>query len=298
VLAAVCPRYGPPDVLRIQEVPRPDPTRGQVRVRAVQVPARLALGLRGPRRPVLGMAFAGEVDATGPGVTGWRGGERVVGFDRYRSGAHAQYLCTSASGVLAPVPHGLSFQDAAALPYGGLLAMWFLDQAGVTVPGPHAMPQAAPGSSRVLVYGASGAVGTAAVQLAAHAGTRVTAVCGAANAALVTSLGATATLDYTRQDVAAGPGGYDVVFVAVGDRVGPPGAAACRPILAPAGRYLAVDHGRPRLTRDLLTRLCGLVDQHAFRPVLDRSYPLDDIAAAHAHVDAGHARGTVVVTLP
>jgi NADPH:quinone reductase-like Zn-dependent oxidoreductase len=150
---------------------------------------------------------------------------------------------------------------------------------------------------QVLVYGASGAVGTAAIQIAKHEGARVTGVCGPDNVDMVASLGADTVVDYTRQDVTAGAERYDLVFVAVGDRVGPPSRGQCRRILKPGGGYLAVDHGRPVLRAEDLKTLTGLAEAGQITPVIDRSYALADMAEAHRYVEGGHKKGNVVVTV-
>lgn len=301
--AVVCAGYGPPEVLRLAELDDPVPGPGEVRVEvratavttsdcfvrgfrvkpSLWIPGRLVLGITRPRRPVLGMVFAGDVDAVGRGVTSVAVGQAVYGFDRFGFGCYAEYKCLPATGVIAPKPANLGYEEAAALPYGGLLASYFLR--GLR-----------PGQ-RVLVYGASGAVGTAAVQLARHGGARVTGVCGPTNLDLVASLGADHVIDYTKQDVTAGDERYDVVFVAVGDRVGPPSRKHCRRILTPGGAYVAVDHGRPVLRAEDLAALTRLAEAGDLTPVVDRRYPMTQLAEAHRYVEAGHKKGNVVVTV-
>ncbi|GAA2359643.1 NAD(P)-dependent alcohol dehydrogenase [Dactylosporangium salmoneum] len=302
--AVVCTRYGPPEVLCLTEVDQPEPGPGEVRVRvrattvttsdcfvrgfrlkpSLWIPARLVLGVTRPRRPVLGMVFAGDVDAVGPGVAATQVGQAVYGFDRFRFGCYAEYKVLPASGVVAPKPANLDYERAAALPYGGLLALSFLR--GRVRPG-----------QNVLVYGGSGAVGTAAVQLAKHDGARVTAVCGPANADLVASLGADTVIDYHRQDVTEVDERFDLIFVAVGDRVGPPTRRHCRRILTPDGTYLAVDQGRPVVRGDDLRLLTRLAEAGRLTPVIDRRYGLAEMAEAHRYVEGGHKRGNVVVTV-
>jgi len=302
--AVVCDRYGPPEVLRPVEIDPPVVRRGQVRVEvratavtssdtfirgfrlkpSLWIPGRLALGLTRPRRPVLGMVFAGRVDAVAPGVAAWQVGQRVYGFDRFGFGCYAQLKTLPADGVLAPSPVNLDDEEAAALPYGGLLAWSFLKgrlRAG----------------QEVLVYGASGAVGTAAVQLARAEGARVTAMCGPAHLDLVAGLGADRVIDYRVYDVTAGPDRFDVVFVAVGNRVGPPSRRDCRGILAPDGTYLAVDRGRPAPGADDLRLLTRRAEAGQFRPVIDRRYPLAELAQAHRYVEGGHKAGNVVISV-
>ena len=305
--AVVCTSYGPPEVLRLAEVDQPVPGRGEVRIRVratavttsdcfvrgfrvkplLWIPGRLVLGLVRPRKPVLGMVFAGDVDAVGPGVSSPAPGQAVYGFDRFGFGCYAEYKCLPADGVVGPKPANLDYEQAAALPYGGLLALSFLRTLRERI---------RPGQ-QVLVYGASGAVGTAAVQLAKHDGARVTGVCGPDNLGWVASLGADAVIDYTTQDVTRADERYDVVFVAVGDRVGPPSRAQCRPMLTAHGVYVAVDHGRPVMRVEDLQALTRLAEAGAVTPVIDRRYPLAEMADAHRYVEAGHKKGNVIVTV-
>jgi NADPH:quinone reductase-like Zn-dependent oxidoreductase len=302
--AAVCTRYGPPDVLRLAEVDRPLPGPGEVRIRvsatavttsdcfirgfrvkpSLWIPGRLVLGITRPRRPVLGMVFAGDVDAVDPAVSSLTVGQAVYGFDRYTFGCYAEYKCLPADGVIGPKPTNLGYDEAAALPYGGLLARCFLRDRIRR-------------GQRVLVYGASGAVGTAAVQLAKHDGAHVTGVCGPSNLGWVASLGADTVIDYTRQDVTLNSERYDLVFVAVGNRVGPPSRRQCQRILTTNGVYLAVDHGRPVIRAEDLRALTRLAEAGELTPVIDRRYPLARLAEAHQYVEEGHKKGNVIITV-
>jgi NADPH:quinone reductase-like Zn-dependent oxidoreductase len=305
--AAVCTRYGPPEVLELQEVSRPAPGRRDVLVRvhaaavsvsdcyirsgipsaplAMRMIMRLVMGFGRPRRPILGAALAGTVEETGRRVTRFRAGDRVHAFTALRMGAYAQYALVAEGALVARTPDGLTAQGAAALPYGGLLALHSLRKAEVR-----------PGQA-VCVYGASGAIGTAAVQLAKHFGAEVTGVCGTANLELVRSLGADAVLDYTREDT-PGDRRYALVFDAVGRRRTSRLKAALETALTPEGRFLSVDDGLPRLRRDDFLLLTGLAEAGALKPVIDREYPLERIAEAHGYVEQRHKRGNVVVILP
>ena len=304
MLAAVCPRFGPPEVLRVAEVPVPALGRGDVRLKihatavsssdcfvrgfqmkpSMWIPARVVIGVTRPRNPILGMVLAGDVDAVGGDVTTFEVGQSVFGFDRFGFGTYAEYKRMPAGGVLAAKPTSLTYEQAAAIPYGGLLAWYFLKD---TVRA----------GQRVLVYGASGAVGCAAVQLAKHAGAHVTGVCGPTNLGLVTSLGADEVIDYTNERIGGRGGRYDVVFVAVGNRVGPPSRRDCRAVLVDGGVYRAVDRGRPVVTAADLTFLGELAETGHLTPVIDRTYALAEIADAHRYVEAGHKKGNVVITI-
>ena len=318
--AVVCPRYGPPEVLQPAQVPKPVPRRGEVlvrvaattvtvadaRARAFRVPrsvwllARLALGLRRLRRPILGAEVAGVVEAAGDGVTLFQPGDAVLGSTLPRFGGYAEYVCLRADGVLAHKPEALSFEEAAALPIGARTALHFLRRADVGR------------GHRVLVHGASGGVGTYAVQLAKELGAEVTGVCSTRNLDLVRDLGADRVLDYTRGDVFAGSARYDVVL----DCVGQVDFSKAVRALAPRGVYVAITDPLPTprmlwalATRDIRLRLAEDIDADAddfaylvrlaerglLRPVIDRVVPLADVVEAHRYVDQGHKRGNVVL---
>ena len=303
--AAVCTRYGPPEVLRVEELAIPEPRKNEVRIRilatavtssdgyvrglnlspAYRLMARLALGWNAPRQPVLGMVLSGVVDAVGPDARSFDVGERVFGFNRHRFGTYAQYVCWPEDACLATRPANLTDDEAAAIPYGGLLALHFLRGADVR-----------PGT-RVLIYGASGAVGTSAVQLARHFGADVTGVCSTANLDLVASLGATTVIDYTSEDFTDQAARYDLILDAVGKRKSAASLRRCRHVLAPGGVFVSVDDGTPRLRREDLVLLGELATKGEIRPVIDRTYALDNIVEAHRYVDNGHKRGNVVVAV-
>lgn len=303
--AVACTRYGPPGVLRVEERATPVPRRNEVRIRilatavtssdcyvrglrlslAYRLMARLALGWNAPRQPVLGMVLSGKVDSVGPDARSFAVGQPVFGFNRHRFGTYAQYVCWPEDGLLATRPANLTDEEAAAIPYGGLLALSFLRKAGVRA------------GQRVLVYGASGAVGTSAVQLARHLGARVTGVCSTANVDLVVSLGASTVIDYTCEDFTDGATRYDLIFDAVGKRKSAAALRPCRQVLTPGGACVSVDDGRPKLRREDLVLLGELATKGEVRPVIDRTYALEDIAEAHGYVDNGHKRGNVVIAV-
>jgi NADPH:quinone reductase-like Zn-dependent oxidoreductase len=305
--AAVCDRYGPPEVLRIAEVEAPVPAHDEMLVRIhastvnssdwyvrsgvpmsplrTQVPFRLLVGLRRPRRRIIGLILAGEVVEVGRTVTRFRPGDRVWAFTKLRFGAYAEYACVKEDSSVAIAPAGVTYDEAAAIAYGGLMALHYLRRGGVR------------SGLRVLVYGASGATGTAAVQLARHAGAVVTGVCGPDNAEFVKSLGAVAVLDYTAADAPPAGATYDLVLDAVGKRRGSPLKDACRRAVAPGGRYVSVDDGAPGFSAADLAALAELVDAGAIVPVIDRVYPLERIVDAHRYVEGDHKRGNVVITI-
>lgn len=303
--AVLCTAWGPPEVLRLADVERPAPRKGEVRIRIVatsvtasdciarrlaapgryRLLAHLLLGFRAPRRPIFGMVLAGEIESVGRSISAFRPGDQVFGFSQWRAGCYAEYVCWRAGAMLAKRPANLSYDEAASLPYGGLLALHLLRRASIR------------NGERVLVYGASGAIGTAAVQLAKHFGARVTGVCSPRNLALVESLGAERSVDYTRDDFTKGGERYDVILDAVGKRKSATAMRHAGNALAFGGRILSIDDKFPRLRAEDLLLLGRLAESGAIRPVIDRTYSLDDIVAAHRYVEEGHKRGNVIVTV-
>ena len=322
--AAVIDRFGPPSVVRVSDVARPVPGPGEMlvrvhaadvsiadhRMRSREVPRGMGLfvaptlGLRTPKVRVLGMALAGVVEAVGEGVTGYAPAEELVASNGSRMGGHAQYAIVRADGVVAPKPAGLSFEEAAAVPFGGVTAAAFLR---ATTVGP---------GTDVLVNGASGAVGTWAVQLAARAGARVVGVCSGANADLVRSLGAVEVIDYTRHDVTSGDARYDVIVECAGTapfakvrHLIRPGGALLEVIVVSMGALLAapwqtrragfqvVAANRPKPDGAMLASLLDGVASGELRTVVDSTYDLDDVAAAHERVATGHKVGNVILRI-
>jgi NADPH:quinone reductase-like Zn-dependent oxidoreductase len=318
--AVVCTAYGDPDVLEPREIAKPTPSDHQVRIkvfattataacgmmrRADSVMARLILGLRRPRAryQVMGIELAGEIDQVGRKVTRFRPGQRVFGFAGFSAGAYAQFCCVPEGASLEIMPAKLSFEEAASLVDGATTALYFLrDRAGIRA------------GDRVLVIGASGSIGTAAIQLARHFGAEVTGVCSGSNADLVTSLGARRVIDYTTEDFVQRGETYDIVF----DAVGKSSYARCRRVLARGGRYLVTVGGLPHYLLDAWSRLFGskkfvygmsidkrnalrlvaeLSEAGRLEPVVDRRYDLDQMADAHGYVDTGRKRGNVVVSV-
>jgi NADPH2:quinone reductase len=319
--AAVYTRFGPPEVIEVQTLARPVPKANEIRVRigATTVTAacglmrrgdtlmaRVVLGLLGPRKrfQVAGIEFAGTVEQVGRSVVDWRPGDRVFGFAGFNVGTYAEYYCLRASASLAPMPQGVDFGEAASLVDGPTTALHFLQRLAKVRP-----------HERVLVVGASGSVGGAAVQIARSLGAIVTGVCSAANVDLVRSLGAHEVVDYTQEDFTKSGRHYDVIFDAVTKTT----FSRCKPCLAPGGRYLptvarlgdyllmGLTHyfGQKRVIcgmsvekRAALGVVTDLLERGALRPVIDRRYELDRIAEAHRYVDTGRKRGNVVIDMP
>jgi NADPH:quinone reductase-like Zn-dependent oxidoreductase len=315
VRAVVHDRYGPPDVLRIEDVDRPVPNEDEVliRVHATTVTrsdcawrkgrpfvGRVFTGLRRPKRRILGTELAGEVEAVGANVSDFAVGDRVFGASIF--GAHAELVCIRAGGPVAHMPAGTSFEEAAAVCDGAILAL-------------NAMrPVTFRPGLRMLVYGASGSIGTAAVQLAKHFGAQVTAVCNTKNVELVRSLGADEVVDYTKEDFRDNGKTYDVIF----DAVGKHSFRACKGSLRPAGAYLPTDGWEnlalaawtrwigdrkvrlaipPRYTKEYVLLVKELIEAGEYRAVIDRAYPLEDVVEATRYVETEQKTGNVVLTV-
>ncbi len=317
--AAVRTRYGPPDVVRLEEVDTPTPGRGEllIRVRATTVNRtdcgyrggtpwliRFFSGLRRPKVAVLGTEFAGEVVAVGTDVTSHGVGDRVCGYCEGTFGAHAEYMTIQAEHFVVPIPTDSTFAEAAPSTEGSHYALGMLRSAGVR------------GGHDVLIYGATGAIGSAAVQIAKSLGAKVTAVCGTAHLTLVEDLGADRVVDYETTDFTQDEQRYDLVL----DAVGKSSFRRCRRLLRPRGIYISSDvglfwHGPilalitpllggrrvmfplPRRDPEASAYLAGLIASGEFKPVVDRRYPLDRIVEAYRYVETGRKIGNVVIAV-
>ena len=314
--AVICDRYGPPEILRLEDVPRPVPRPDEVlvRVRATTVnrsdaayragyppAARLITGLRRPRHRILGSELAGEVEAVGEAVTEFKPGDEVFGVRAWTFGAHAEFVCLRESAALAPKPAGASFEEAAAVCDGVILALMCLRRADIRQ------------GRSILVYGASGSIGTAAVQLSRYYQADVTAVCGTKNLDLVAGLGADQVIDYTREDFTGNGQTYDVIFDAVGKHP----FRRSRGSLKPGGIYLATDQLSnllraqwtrfgdkkvvfpipPRYTKADVVFLKGLMEAGEYRAVIDRICPLAEVVEATRYVETERKTGNVVLTV-
>jgi len=300
--AIVATQYGGPDVLQLKEIEKPTPkdneilvkvhattvTAGDFRMRSFTVPvvfwlpARLTLGLTKPKQPVYGMELAGEVEAVGKNVTRFKAGDQVFASTLTENlGAYAQYKCLPEEGMVAIKPANLTYQEAAALPIGATTALRLLRKGNIQ-PGQKAM-----------IYGASGSVGTYAVQLAKHLGAEVTGVCSTANLEMVKSLGADHIIDYTQADFSAMEERYDLIF----DTVAKFPKSQYSKILAPKGTFVTIARLTTKENKEVLVSIKELAETGRIKAFIDRCYPLEEMVEAHRYVDAGHKKGNVVISV-
>lgn len=328
--AIVCTQYGPPEVLQLKEVSKPTPKDNEVliRVRATSVNfgdlmardfkavsprkfnmpfvlwllSKISLGIHQPNITILGSEFAGEVEAVGKAVIRFKPGDPVFGYPGVSFGAYAEYICMPEDGVLAIKPGNLTYEEAAVIPYGGIMALNLLRKVNIQ-----------PGQ-KVLVNGASGGIGSAAVQIARHFGAEVTGVCSASRLEFVKSLGADQVIDYTQEDFTQNGETYDLIF----DILGKSSFARCKNSLKPNGTLLFASFKMKQLFQMLWTSKTGgrkvicaiapgsvedlnsikeLVEAGKIKALIDRCYPLEQAAEAHQYVEEGRKKGNVVITI-
>lgn len=303
--AVVCTKYGPPEVLELREVEKPVPKDNEVLIKIHATTAhigdtrirradpffvRLLFGFMRPKKiPILGMELAGEIESVGRDVKLFKNGDKVFAYAGYGFGAYAEYICLpeepkegtiDKKGLVALIPANLSYEEAAAVPAAGLTILKVFQKGNIQK------------EQKVLIYGASGSLGTYAVQLSKYYGADVTGVCSAANLELVKSLGADKVIDYTKEDFTQSNETYDIVF----DAVDKTSRSRCKGLLKKNGIFLNTN-GLPKIKTEDLTILKELIEKEKLKPVIDRTYALEQIVKAHRYVDQGHKKGNVVITV-
>ncbi|MBL7994097.1 NAD(P)-dependent alcohol dehydrogenase [bacterium] len=299
--AIVCTGYGPSDVLELQEVKTPIPkdnevlikihattiTAGDVRIRGFAFPplvwpvVRIMFGITKPKNAILGHEFAGEIESVGKAVTLFKKDDQVFGSTGLGSGTYADFISLSENGTIAIMPKGMTYEEAAAVPVGGLTALYFLRKANIR------------SGQKVLIHGASGSIGTYAVQISKSMGSEVTGVCSTKNLELVKSLGANTVIDYTREKPLGAGALYDIIF----DAVGKASYSEYKHLLAPAGVFTTVAKGVVKERAQDLTFLKELIEAGKLKPVIDRRYAFEQIPEAHRYVEQGHKKGNVIVRM-
>lgn len=322
IKAILCTKYGSPDVLELKDVEKPTPednevlvrihaatvTAGDCEIRRFQmpnwlwIPARIGFGLRGPRKKILGQELAGEIEATGKDVKRFRKGDEVFASTGFSLGAYAEYICFSEEGIIAKKPVNMKYEEAATVPMGGLIALSYLKEGNIH------------NGDKVLINGASGSIGTIAVQFAKYLGAEVTGVCSRGNLDMVRSIGADHVIDYTKEDFTGNSEFYDVIF----DVVGKSSYSRSLKSLQENGRYLLGNPGLLQMVRGRLTQITSskkvisgatgektedliflkeLIEAGKIKAVIDRCYKLEQTAEAHRYVENGHKKGNVVINV-
>jgi len=308
--AIECLKYGSSDNLVLTEVEKPTPKDDEVLIKihatsvttsdvlirglnaspAARFVVQLFFGFGKPRNPILGMVSSGTIESKGKNVTAFDIGDEVFAYGsvsptKRHFGSYAEYICLPEDWNIAHKPANKSFEEAAAIPYGGLLATHLLKKASLKK------------GDKVLIYGASGGIGTMAIQLAKNAGAHVTSVCSSRNFELVRSLGSDEVIDYQAANAEAQLATYDYVIDAVGNTKSSSLKEKSKKALAPKGKYISIDHGTPLTPKDAFLNLKTLAEQEKIKPVIDRVYPLEQMVEAHQYVETGHKRGNVIVTV-
>lgn len=299
--AIICTKYGPPNVLQLQNVEKPKPKKNEVlvkihatsvstgdcRIRGFNspllfwIPMRIILGFRKPRKPILGVELSGEIEDIGTDVTQFKKGDQVFALTELNLGGYAEYTCVHESGLIALKPTNVTYEEAAVIPFGGTSALHFLRKGQIKK------------GQRVLIYGASGSLGTAAIQLAKYFGATVTAICSSSNFELVTALGADNVIDYMKEDFTKQGEHYDIIF----DAVGKYKKSLCTDALMPNGKYVSVNGMMAKVSKEDMNLLKQLAETGKLKPVIDRTYRLEEIAEAHIYVEKGHKKGNVSIIL-
>jgi NADPH:quinone reductase-like Zn-dependent oxidoreductase len=307
--AIICTKYGSPEVLQIKQCKKPIHKKDEVLIKIYatsvtnsdifirgsniplkyMIPMRLMIGIKRPRKSIIGEVFSGEIESVGSEIKRFKVGDQVYGLTGYSLGAYADYKCMreidSKQGCLAVKPGNISFEEATSAAYGGLLAFQFLEKGNIAR------------GHKVLIYGASGTSGTIAIQYAKYLGATVTGVCSSSNIEFVRSLGADKVLDYAKNESVNYLEEYDLVLDAVGKRKTSELKKACMNVLTTSGKYVSIDDDALLLRSDRLNKITELVESGIIKPVNDRVYHFDQIIEAHKYVEMGHKKGNVAITV-
>lgn len=307
--AIICTKYGPPEVLKLVEIEKPTPKDNEVCIKIhatavsasdifirssnlpiqYKIPMRLMLGMRKPRKSIIGEVFSGEIESIGKNIRQFKPGDKVCGLTGFSLGAYAEYKCMketeSKQGGFALKPANISHEEATATAYGGLLAFQYLEKGNIQK------------GQKVLIYGASGTSGTIAIQIAKYLGAEVTGVCSTSNVELVKSLGADHVFDYTQQDCVPQGIQFDFILDSVGKIKTSKLKEACKKVLSPGGKYVSIDDGDLKLSSQRLNKIREFVEAGYIKPVLDRCFQFEEMVEAHRYVERGHKVGGVAVTV-
>ena len=307
--AAICSKYGPPEVLQLAEVVKPEPKDDEVLIKiyatavtasdiyirsgrvkwSLMIPFRLMMGFTGPRNPIIGEVLSGEIEATGKEIKRFKPGDRVYGLTGFSLGAYAEYKCMkeidSVNGCISLKPENISYEEATMAAYGGLLAFQFMEKANIRQ------------GQKVLIYGASGTTGIIAIQFARFLGARVTAICSTSNIERMKSLGADAAIDYTKQDALNPEMKFDFIFDAVGRNKSSALKKSLGRNLTANGTKASIDDKSLKLDSKRLDQVRELIESGHIKPFIDKVYPFDELAEAHRYVGKGHKKGGVAITV-
>lgn len=307
--AVICKKYGEPEVLKLEEVPKPIPSDNEVCVKIhatavtnsdifirgsklpfpIIIPFRLMMGITRPRKSIIGLVFSGEIESIGKNIKRFKPGDNVFGLTGFNLGAYAEYMCMketdSMRGCIAHKPRNINHEETTMVAYGGLLAFQYLEQGNIQK------------GQKVLIYGASGTSGTLAIQIAKHLGAEVTGVCSTSNLEMVKKLGADFVIDYTKQGSTPKGVNYDFMLDSVGKMKTSKLKDACKKALSPNGKYVSIDNGALKLDSQRLNKIKEYVESGDIKPVLDKIYQLEEIVEAHRYVEKGHKKGGVAITV-
>jgi len=307
--AVICKKYGAPEVLKLEEVPKPSPKDNEICVKIhatavtnsdifirgsklpfpIIIPFRLMIGITRPRKSIIGLVFSGEIESIGKNIKRFKPGDNVFGLTGFNLGCYAQYMCMketdSKSGCVSLKPKNINHEEATMAAYGGLLAFQYLEKGNIQ------------SRQKVLIYGASGTTGTIAIQFAKSLGVEVTGVCSTSNLEMVKNLGADYVIDYTKQDSVPEGVTYDFILDAVGKAKTSKLKDSCKKALASNGKYVSIDNGDLKLFSHRLDKIKEYVESGQIKPVMDKIYSLDEIVEAHRYVEKGHKKGGVAITV-